>query len=273
MLLAVSDFVASLAGRTGARTTDRRRLPAPYRRPACSGSASGGAGGGCSDFPRLGLGLLLIPILIDPPDILVAPDGRAVAVRDAGGVLRVSGARAGSYAVEQFFDEEAGPPAEAAALREGVRCDASACLLHRSGTARSSAMCSTRSPSRGLPRRRQSIATRLAAPSDCARPLVIDAAKLQRFGAHAVRIEQAEGRASFRVRTERSAMPRPWQAGAALPTHRRRCGHEVTGSGCGSRASAHQDPSDKESTLQYFRNSPVSRPWMRTRSGPKMRVS
>ena len=131
----------------------------------------------------------MIPILIDPPDILISPDGKAVAVRDAGGVLRVAGARAGSYAVEQFFDEEAEPLAETAALREGVRCDESACLLHgRNGEIISHV---------GEPlafsedcRVSAVIATRLIAPSDCGAALIIDAEKLRRFGAHAVWIEQ-----------------------------------------------------------------------------------
>ena len=58
-------------------------------------------------LPAIGLGLLLIPFLVDRADILIAADGTAVAVRDSGGTLRVSGSRAGSYAVEQFFDDEA----------------------------------------------------------------------------------------------------------------------------------------------------------------------
>src|SRR6187399_100130 len=74
-------------------------------------------------LPVIALGLILVPITIDRPDILVAPDGKAVAVRDRSGTLRISGTRAGSYAVQQFFDEEGGPPTDAAALRAGISCD------------------------------------------------------------------------------------------------------------------------------------------------------
>ena len=51
-------------------------------------------------------------------------------MRDASGALRVSGSRAGSYTIDQLFEEERGAPPNAAALRENVRCDPQACLLN-----------------------------------------------------------------------------------------------------------------------------------------------
>src|SRR6266404_3210321 len=125
MLLDVSRFVASLPG---------AQVQAPAIAPVCLLLISGGLLWLCLWRRRwrlfglapIGLGLVLIPVLIDPPDLLIAPDGRAIAVRDATGVFRVSGARAGSYTVGQFFDEEEGPPADAAELQQGVACDASA---------------------------------------------------------------------------------------------------------------------------------------------------
>lgn len=159
-----------------------------------------------------------IPLLADPPDMLVAPDGKAVAVRDAEGVLRVSGARAGSYTVEQFFDEEGDEPTSATALRAGVRCDAAACLLadregrlvsHVLDPAAFSEDC-WRVPM---------IVTSLTAPADCPAPLIIDAPRLVRLGAHAVRVTSGTAGPDFRVTTELSVNPRPWQGrgGAAAP--------------------------------------------------------
>jgi competence protein ComEC len=147
--------------------------------------------------------------------MLVAPDGRAVAVRDATGLLRVSGSRAGTYAVEQLFDEERGPPPDGVELRRGVRCDDHACLL----TVKGGALVSHVLDAAAFPedcRRADVVVTPLAAPVDCSAELVIDRARLESHGAHAVRMAGAgDGDPpAFDLRTDRSAFPRPWQAGA-----------------------------------------------------------
>jgi competence protein ComEC len=164
--------------------------------------------------PAIALGLILVPLTIDRPDILVAPDGSAVAVRDRSGTLRISGTRAGSYAVQQFFDEEGGPPADAAALREGTQCDAAACLLSGSQGDTVSHVLDPLAFSEDCARS-AIIVTKLAAPTGCAAPLVIDAPQLARFGAHAIWIDRTDETPRFRIATDRSATPRPWQAGAA----------------------------------------------------------
>ena len=210
-LLDVSSFVASIPG---------AQVRAPAIAPVCLLFIAAGMVWLCLWRRRwrlfglapIALGLALIPVLIDPPDILVAPSGTAVAVRDGAGVLRVSGARAGSYVVGQFFDEEGGAPTDAAALRLGVSCDASACLLHdRAGDLVSHVRDSSafaEDCTRALV-----VATRLTVPNNCSAALVIDAKQLSRYGAHAVWIGEEEGKPSFRVATDRSATPRPWQAG------------------------------------------------------------
>jgi competence protein ComEC len=211
LLLAISDWVAGLPGAD---------LPAPRMAPASLLLIAAGMLWLCLwrlrwrllGLPAIGLGLVLIPVLADPPDILVSPDGRAVAVRDAGGILRVSGARAGSYVVEQFFDEEPGPALEGQALREGVRCDDSACLLTG---ANAIAISHILDPAAFFEdcRRAEIVVTPHSAPADCRAPLVIDAPHLQNFGAHAVRLAEGNPDPVFAVATERSASPRPWQAG------------------------------------------------------------
>lgn len=160
-------------------------------------------------LPAIALGILLIPVLIDPPDLLVAPDGTAVAVRDQTGVLRVAGARAGSYIVEQFFDEEGGPPVDPSTLREGVRCDATACLLNDASGHLVSHVLDPAAFAEDCARARV-VVTALTAPGDCRAALVVDRPKLARYGAHSVWFDRA-GASTFRVTTARSATPRPWQ--------------------------------------------------------------
>jgi competence protein ComEC len=163
-------------------------------------------------LPFIGLGLCLIPFLVDRPDVMVAPDGRAIAVRDAAGVLRVSGSRAGSYAVDQFFDKEAGEAPLEGELRKGVRCDPSGCILTAAaGTVVSHALDPAAFPEDC--ERADLVVTPLVAPAACAASLVIDARRLRRYGAQAVRIEGLGGERRFATATERLESPRPWQAG------------------------------------------------------------
>jgi competence protein ComEC len=160
--------------------------------------------------PAMLLGIALIPALLDPPDIFVSPDGQAVAVRDVTGVLRVSGARAGSYRVDQFFDEEDAQPASGNELRNGVTCDRAACLLtDRTGNVVSHVL---EAQAFGEDCRRASvIASSLIAPTFCQAPLIIDAPKLAQLGAHAVRIRGTSSDPVFDVETALTANPRPWE--------------------------------------------------------------
>lgn len=156
------------------------------------------------------LGLLLIPVLIDPPDILVAPDGKSIAVRDVTGVLRVSGARTGSYRVDQFFDDEGNQPTSRAELRNGVICDRAACLLtDRAGNVVSHVF---EAAAFGEDCGHASIiVSSLTAPADCHAPLIIDAPRLGNLGAHAVRISGSYPAPIFDVETALTTNPRPWE--------------------------------------------------------------
>jgi competence protein ComEC len=160
----------------------------------------------------IGVGLCLIPFLVDRADIMVAPDGNAVAVRDASGVLRVSGSRAGSYAVDQFFDKEAAAAPTGDELREGVRCDPAACLLGAAGGFLVSHVLDPVAFAEDC-RRADVIVTPLTAPVGCRARLVVDGKRLERFGPFAVRIDGDRGEPVFSVTTERSIAPRPWQKG------------------------------------------------------------
>jgi competence protein ComEC len=161
-------------------------------------------------LPLMAAGILLVPVLGNPPDILVAPEGMTLAVRDASGVLRVSGSRPGSYVIDQLFDEEGGPP-PSEALREGVRCDEAACILH--GAQRLS-VSHVRSGSAFAEDcwRAEIVVTPLTAPKDCRAAIVIDADDLATHGAYALRIGSAASERSFLIRTSRPDVPRPWEA-------------------------------------------------------------
>jgi competence protein ComEC len=209
MLLKVASFVSSLPG---------AEVTAPQISPTSLVLIASGMLWVCLwrlrwrllGLPAIGAGLALIPVLIDLPDILVAPGGTAVAVRDQTGLLRVSGARAGSYVVEQFFDEEGGPPKDGAVLREGVRCDSSACLLIG---ADSHLVSHVLDPAAFAEDCAHAIVvvSALTAPEDCRASLVIDAPRLSRHGAHAVRVVGSADKPSFQVTTTLSESPRPWQ--------------------------------------------------------------
>jgi competence protein ComEC len=162
-------------------------------------------------LPAIGIGLCLIPVLIDRPDVMIASDGRATAVRDVEGALRVSGSRVGSYAIEQFFDKEPTPAPSRDDLRKGLRCDPAACLLGAAGGVRVAHIIDPVAFPEDC-RRAHVIVTPLTAPADCRAPLVIDAERLERFGSHVVHAAVGDGEPAFRVTTERSASPRPWQA-------------------------------------------------------------
>ncbi|MGH6923016.1 MAG: ComEC/Rec2 family competence protein [Propylenella sp.] len=161
-------------------------------------------------LPTIGMGLCLIPLLVDRADIMVAPEGNAVAVRDTSGVLRVSGSRAGSYTIDQFFDKEAVATPAGDELREGVRCDPSACMLGAAGGLFVSHVLDPVAFAEDC-RRADVIVTPLTAPADCRARLIIDGERLELFGSHAVRVGVGSGEPVFSVKTERSIAPRPWQ--------------------------------------------------------------
>jgi len=211
LLLAASDWVAALPG---------AEMSAPPMAPLSLLLIAAGMLWLCLwrlrwrllGLPLIGAGFVFIPILADPPDVLIAPNGKVAAVRDDGGALRVSGSRAGSYAIDQLFDEEPGPTPASEEIRMGVRCDATACLLNGEHGLQISHITNPGAFAEDC-RRAEIVLTPLNAPADCEALLVIDAPKLERLGSHAVRVSRQDGEFAFSVTTERSLFPRPWQAG------------------------------------------------------------
>jgi competence protein ComEC len=155
-------------------------------------------------------GILLVPILASPPDILISGDGKTVGVRDESGSLRISGSRAGSYVAEQFVAEAGGRGSSSGTLRTGVRCDRDACLLAGvEGMTVSHVM----RPAAFLEDCRHAglIVTALPAPPSCKAPHIIDGPVLARFGAHALQVRTGGPRPEFFTTTERGDTSRPWQ--------------------------------------------------------------
>jgi competence protein ComEC len=211
MLLHISDWVASLPG---------AEISAPPISPLSLLLITGGMLWLCLWRLRwrlLGmgsilLGVLLIPLLAAPADMLIAADGKSVAVRDPSGTLRISGGRAGSYIVEQFLAEEAEPERDAASLRSGIACDSAACLLPGRGELVVSHVLDPAAFAEDC-QRADIVVTPLLAPTDCAAGLVVDRRALDRFGAQSITWAGIKPSTTFAVETERKAWPRPWQAG------------------------------------------------------------
>ncbi|WP_161140069.1 ComEC/Rec2 family competence protein [Propylenella binzhouense] len=157
-------------------------------------------------IPVVALGLALVPLMGARPDIVVSAEG-AVAVRDGTGVLRIAGARAGSFTAGQFLEGESAPP-DPSELARGTACDAAACLLP-AGQGRLVSRVTAPAAFAEDCARADVVVTPLAAPSFCAAAILIDAARLARSGAHAIRFAGEGGPAI--VTTARGENPRPWQ--------------------------------------------------------------
>jgi len=78
----------------------------------------------------IGAGALALALATPRPDILVAADGQAVAVRGADGRLAVARAGSDSFAVRDWLAADGdGRAIDDAGLAAGVRCDAAGCTL------------------------------------------------------------------------------------------------------------------------------------------------
>ena len=67
-----------------------------------------------------------------PPDMFIARDGTAAAVRAVDGRLAIMGARLDNYTAEQWLLRD-GDPRDVAAARSSVRCDEMGCIAQGAG--------------------------------------------------------------------------------------------------------------------------------------------
>jgi competence protein ComEC len=152
------------------------------------------------------------------PDILVADDGRTVAVRGADGRLTVTGAKDNVFAVETWLAADADPrAARATGLADGWRCDPTGCeaeVGRPAGGAPGAATVIVGGRAADLPedcRRAVVVVSDRVVPPACAETaLLLDRAELAGVGSVAIDLSTRAIRAAHLVR-------RPWTAGSPAP--------------------------------------------------------
>ncbi|MGE0524259.1 MAG: ComEC/Rec2 family competence protein [Variibacter sp.] len=166
-------------------------------------------------------GMAVVIILRTPqPDIYVSPDAGVLAVRGESGRLRVVKLGIDTFAAREWLaaDADARTPSDAS-LRDGVRCDAEACLVPLQGGGRVSAVLEPEAFAEDC-RNAVLVVTRRQAPPDCA-AMIVDRKVSQRFGALAL-YRRGDGFAVEAARPDGEV--RPWMpaGGADRPSPARR---------------------------------------------------
>jgi competence protein ComEC len=141
------------------------------------------------------------------PDIIVADDAAAVAVRGADGRLSILGGKGATFDVKTWLRSDGDArPVDAVNLATGVDCDPLGCIGHLAN-GRVVALALRRDALAEDCSSADVVISRYDAPPGCdAHALVIDRASLDAFGAHAVYITD-EG---YRVTTAYPAVRRPF---------------------------------------------------------------
>jgi competence protein ComEC len=167
-----------------------------------------------------GAGLALIAILwastTPRPDILVAADGRAVAIRGGDGQLVVAKTGKDSFAIREWLAADGDArTADDASLNDGVKCDAIGCI-GRLADGRLVALSLTLEAFAEDCRRAAVIASPREAPPGCAAQ-VIDRTTWRQTGAVAL---YREGRDFAVTPTRPPGYDRPWSPAHAAPRAR-----------------------------------------------------
>ena len=153
------------------------------------------------------------------PDILVSADARMVAVRDAGGLLRVMASRRDGFALREWLAADGDARTDKdESLAEGIRCDQSGCVA-RLADGRSVALALAADALIEDCDRAAVVVTTRNAPPGCA-AIVFDRNAVRARGAMTVRLENG----AFTVEAARPAtQDRPWArtpaAAVAIPAH------------------------------------------------------
>jgi competence protein ComEC len=174
-----------------------------------------------------GVGLAAIAVtwaaLTPRPDVLIAADGRAVAVRGATGRLSVAKTGSDTFAVREWLVADGDARAAGGAgLSDGVRCDAIGCI-GRLADGRLIALSLSLEAFAEDCRRAAVIASPRDAPPGCA-ALAFDRNTLRRTGA----VELYRTGESFAVRPTRPpGYDRPWSPSYAAPTQVTRPGLRI----------------------------------------------
>jgi competence protein ComEC len=148
------------------------------------------------------------------PDILIAADGRAVAIRGADGRLSVATTGRDTFAVREWLAADGdGRAVDEASLRAGIRCDPIGCI-GRLGDGRLVALSLTMEALAEDCRRAAVVASPREAPPGCA-ALVIDRTAWRRTGAVALYLD---GQSLAAVPTRPPGYDRPWSPAYEAPT-------------------------------------------------------
>jgi competence protein ComEC len=154
-------------------------------------------------------GAVLLAILHRPPDLLIAPDGAVIALRDPAGELRLSDPRKGGIAVETWLERN-GQESRLAwpGPEEGGGCDAEGCRAELRGRRIGFAL-TPGAAAEECGRADLVISARFLRRSRCRGSLLIDRGALWRAGAHALWL----GEEGVRIETVRDFRgERPWIA-------------------------------------------------------------
>ncbi|HVY18477.1 MAG TPA: ComEC/Rec2 family competence protein [Bauldia sp.] len=153
------------------------------------------------------LAALPIAAFAPRPDVIVADDAAAVAVRGADGRLSVLGGKGAAFDVETWLRADGdGRPADSPDIGNGVTCDPVGCLGHLAD-GRSVALATRREALAEDCLRADIVVSRYDAPPGCdTHALVIDRTASDTFGAHAVYLENG----AYRVTTAYAKVRRPF---------------------------------------------------------------
>lgn len=164
-------------------------------------------------------GLAIAPTL-QRPDILVARDGRLVAMRIADGRLSALPARQTRFELERWLQHDGdGREAKDAQRGDGFICDGASCVADVKGIL----LAAPRRPSALADdcARADLLVLTTPVPKGCDKPRVLDLFQSWRDFGYAIYIEPGEGGANVRIETVASRRgDRPWSRSTALPKPR-----------------------------------------------------
>ena len=266
-MIAVAALGLEPSGRSRTHGGIRQRLAAAVQRWASWCFA-------CSGPPLRFVGAFLIGCAVvmmirsPQPDVLVAADGSAFAVRGTDGRLAMVRSGSDSFALREWLaaDADARTPKDTT-LAAGIRCDEAGCI----GRLRDGSLVAIAKTVEAFEedcRRAAVVVSARDAPAACG-ALVIDRRVWRRSGAIALR---RVGERFEITPTRPDGYDRPWARAVASsarqrrPVNRRRRDR--------SRAMPRRGPRTwRRGIRSYRRNSPTILPWMRTRLGGRMRTS
>ncbi len=198
------------------------------------------------------------------PDVIVAGDGRAAAIRGADGRLSVLASGRDTFTIKEWLmaDGDGRLPTDKT-LHDGVRCDAIGCIGHLADGRLASMVLNIEAFAEDCARAAVVVSAR-EAPGDCTARLI----DRRTWRAHGATTLRWNGNRFEETYAQPPGYDRPWArampVAAELASSTRPAARDATP------RVEDLEPGDQ---AQYRRNNPTSLPWMRTRLGGRMRTS